>query len=130
VPLSPQIEAALEGVRAYVVDDEPVILRSMRVLLSLWGMQIHTAESATAAEHLFRLHGPPDILIVDLRLDDSEHGAHLAGRLLMTYGECSVMIITGETSSEALRDANADGYPLLQKPIDSDLLRRSIARAI
>jgi len=74
----------------------------MRVLLSLWGMQIHTAESATAAEHLFRLHGPPDILIVDLRLDGSEHGAHLAGRLLRAYGEFSVMIITGETSSEAL----------------------------
>jgi len=119
----------LKGTRVYLVDDETDILKSMRTLLEIWGVAALTADSPEAAERLFGQHGRPDLMIVDLRLGGNEHGAHLADRLRSQYGSFPVLIITGETASEALRQANESGYTLLQKPIAPEVLRRAIASA-
>jgi two-component system, sensor histidine kinase len=121
---------SLEGRRVYVVDDERDIRNSMRALLGIWGVQAATADSVNDAEALFVKSGPPDLLIVDLRLADQEHGSHLAVRLQRQYGTFPVLIITGETSSDALREARASGYALLQKPIAAEVLRREIVGII
>jgi signal transduction histidine kinase/CheY-like chemotaxis protein len=118
--------ASLEGRRCYVVDDERDIRNSMRALLGVWGVRASTADSAQDADALFAQHGSPDLLIVDLRLAGEEHGAHLADRLQKRHGKFPVLIITGETSSDALRAAHERGYMLLQKPIAAEVLRRSI----
>lgn len=123
-------DPSLQGKRVYVVDDELEILKSMRMLLGVWGIAATTAESARAADRIFEQHGPPDLLIVDLRLGENEHGARLADRLQQHYGSFPVLIITGETSSEALLQANERSYTLLQKPITPELLRRAIVTAL
>ncbi len=123
---SAAVLVSLEGRRVYVVDDERDIRNSMRALLGIWGVQASTADSVRDAEALFAKNGPPDLLIVDLRLADQEHGSHLALRLQERYGAFSVLIITGETASDALREAHASGYALLQKPIAAEVLRREI----
>jgi signal transduction histidine kinase/ActR/RegA family two-component response regulator len=124
------VEVSLEHKRVYVVDDELDIRKSMRSLLGVWGVSVMTAESPSAADLLFEQHGPPDLMIVDLRLGQEEHGARVADRLQQTYGQFPVLIITGETSSEALRQANERSYTLLQKPIASEVLRRAIVAAV
>jgi signal transduction histidine kinase len=121
---------SLLGKRVYVVDDEVDILKSMRSLLSVWGITVFTAGSARAADEVFERQGAPDLMIVDLRLGGTEHGAELAGRLRRTYGVFPVLIITGETSSAALREANERSYTLLQKPIAPEVLRLAIAAAM
>jgi signal transduction histidine kinase len=132
VTLSPAqaADATLQGMRVYVVDDETDILKSMRTLLTVWGVQALTADSPAAAQRLFEQHGPPHLMIVDLRLGEGEHGAQLTDRLRLQYGVFPVLIITGESASEALRQANERGYTLLQKPIASEVLRRAVAAAI
>jgi CheY-like chemotaxis protein/two-component sensor histidine kinase len=117
---------SLEGRRIYVVDDERDIRTSMRALLGVWGVQAWTADSVQDADALFAANGPPDLLIVDLRLADEEHGSHLADRLQKRHGDFPVLIITGETASDALREAHDSGYTLLQKPIAAEVLRREI----
>jgi two-component system, sensor histidine kinase len=121
---------SLENRRVYVVDDERDIRNSMRALLGIWGVQVATADSVKDADALFAKSGPPDLLIVDLRLADDEHGSQLAARLQKQYGMFSVLIITGETSSDALREAHDSGYSLLQKPVAAEVLRREIVRII
>jgi signal transduction histidine kinase len=124
------LDPSLKGKRVYVVDDERDILTSMRTLLGLWGIQVATADSPRAAQELFQTSGSPDLMIVDLRLGALQHGAELADRLHEQYGDFPVLIITGETSSEALRSANQRKFALLQKPIAPELLRRSIISAL
>ena len=102
----------------------------MRALLDIWGAVVFTADSPEAAQRIFAQHGRPDLMIVDLRLGEGEHGAQLSDRLRLQYGPFPVLIITGETASEALRQANENGYTLLQKPIAPEVLRRAIAAAI
>ena len=59
-----------------------------------------------------------------------ENGARLACRLQQAYGDFPILIITGGTSSDAVRLANERSYTLLQKPIAPDVLRRAIMTAL
>jgi signal transduction histidine kinase/CheY-like chemotaxis protein len=123
-------EASLHGKTVYVVDDETDIRKSMCALLGVWGVRSAAADSASAADSLFEARGAPDLLIVDLRVGDGEHGAQLADRLRHRFGGFPVLIITGETSSEALRQANESAYTVLQKPIAPEVLRSAMAAAV
>jgi signal transduction histidine kinase/ActR/RegA family two-component response regulator len=123
-------EVSVQGKRVYVVDDERDIRNSMRALCRAWGMQVETAESSDSLERLFAQQGRPDLMIIDLRLGEGEHGAQLAERMQSRHGDFAVLIITGETSSDALREANRSRYTLLQKPIAAEVLRRAIGAAV
>jgi two-component system, sensor histidine kinase len=123
-------EVSLQGKRVYVVDDERDIRNSMRALCRAWGLDVETAESGDSVEQLFARHGPPDLMIIDLRLGEGAHGAQIAERMQSRHGDFSVLIITGETSSDALREANRSRYTLLQKPIAAEVLRRAIGTAV
>jgi CheY-like chemotaxis protein len=125
---NPQAHAdiSLRGVRVCLVDDETDILRSMKHLLNAWGMECFTTDSAVGAEACFKERGRPDLLITDLRLGKGEHGAELALRMRQQYGHVPVLIITGETSSTALREATERGFTLLQKPVVPETLREAI----
>lgn len=123
-------EVSLQGKRVYVVDDERDIRNSMRALCRAWGMQVETAESSDSLERLFAQQGRPDLMIIDLRLGEGEHGAQLAERMQSRHGDFAVLIITGETSSDALREANRSRYTLLHKPIAAEVLRRAIGAAV
>ena len=117
---------ALAGRRIFVVDDEIEILHSMAMLLEMWGAQVDSADGSAAAFVLCERFGVPDLLITDLRLGGTEHGAALATRLRLRFGSFPVLIITGETSSDDLRTASEAGYPVLQKPISNERLRQAI----
>lgn len=119
-------EVSLRGVRVCLVDDEVVILKSMGHLLNAWGMESLVTDSVAGAEKLFLQHGKPDLLITDLRLGKGEHGAELAARMRQQFGEFPVLIITGETSSAALREASERGFKVLQKPVVAETLREAI----
>jgi signal transduction histidine kinase len=128
--ISAAAEVSLRGKRIYVIDDEADILHSMHALLAVWGVDCRTADCAAAADRVFEQHGAPDLLIVDLRLGEDVQGAHLAERLQQTHGNFPILIITGETSAEALRQANERDYTVLRKPIAAEVLRRAIASAV
>ena len=123
-------EVSLRGVRVCLVDDEVVILKSMGHLLNAWGMQSFVTDSVAGAEKIFREQGKPDLLITDLRLGKGEHGAELAARMRQEFGEFPVLIITGETSSAALRAASERGFKVLQKPVVAETLREAIVAAL
>ncbi len=125
--LAGAVEVSLRGKRVYVVDDEVDILHSMRTLLGVWGMETRTASSAGSAADLFEQHGAPDLLLMDLRLGQDVHGAQLAEQLRREHGSFPILIITGETASEALQEATSRNYRVLRKPIAPEVLRQAIA---
>ena len=121
---------AMHGKRIYVVDDELDVLRGTRRLLELWGLEVHGAGSAVAAEELCAAAGPPDLMIADLRLGAAEHGAQLATRLQHSYGKFPVLIISGETSSAALKDLDVGSFPLLHKPATPEAFHAAVMLAL
>ncbi|APW38007.1 hypothetical protein RD110_13050 [Rhodoferax koreense] len=129
VPARVEPAAGLAGLRVMLIDDEDDILKSMTTLLKLWQMRVCTASDGGEAHALMLADGAPDLLVADLRLRAGDHGARLAEQLQARHGRMAVLIITGDTSSEALREAEA-AYPVLQKPITAEALHASILKLL
>lgn len=109
--------------RILVVDDEPQILRALRVVLRDAGFEVVPAE--TAAEALDRAAvRPPQAAIVDLMLPDMD-GVELT-RLLREWSEMPILVLSAvgeeEQKVRALQ-AGADDY--ITKPFGS---RELVAR--
>ena len=116
-----------DGLRVLIVDDEATIRHGMQTLLESWGCSVATAGDVQAAlSELER--GPVDILVADLRLHGTETGATLAAAARDRYG-VPVLLVTGDTGRDRLREAAALGVTLLHKPVSERELRRHIARA-
>jgi len=71
--------SSAKPMRVLVVDDEPQIVRALKVILREAGFQPVAAESASQALDLAALQ-PPDAAIIDLVLPDGD-GVEVARRL-------------------------------------------------
>jgi signal transduction histidine kinase len=117
--------ASVAGAHVLVIDDEQEILHSMGYLLGSWGCLTITAESTReAVDKLTRTGLQPDLIIADYRLREGRTGAQAIATVRQhCRREVPAMIITGDTSEERLREANASGLYLLHKPVAPGRLR-------
>ena len=96
--------------RILVCDDEPQILRALRVILRDAGFEVITAASAEEALDRSAVH-PPDAAIVDLVLPDRD-GVEVT-RSIREWSEMPILVLSavGE-EAEKIRalDAGADDY--------------------
>ena len=110
--------------RVLVVDDEPQILRALRINLRARQYEVSTAASGVQALEQAAAH-PPDLVILDLGLPDMD-GVDVIGGL-RGWTKVPIIVLSGRADSndkvEAL-DAGADDY--VTKPFGMDEL---LARA-
>jgi two-component system KDP operon response regulator KdpE len=117
--------------RVLIVDDEPQILRALRINLTARQYQVRTAADGTAAlrataeEH-------PDLIILDLGLPDID-GVEVI-RSLRGWTPVPIVVLSGRADSrgkvDAL-DAGADDYVTKPFSIDELLARiRSVTRRL
>jgi signal transduction histidine kinase/CheY-like chemotaxis protein len=118
------LEADLRGLRVLLVDDDGAILHSMALLLRSWGCSALCAADADAASALMAQHaGAVDVLVLDLRLPDGASGLQLAQQLQQRWGPRPVLLVSGETDGELLRQASASASKVLFKPVTPEVLR-------
>ena len=80
--------------RVLLVDDEPLLLESMKAILKLSGFDCRTAEGGfDALRHLRET--PPDILISDLRMPNMS-GFELLAIVRRRFPQIAVIVISGE----------------------------------
>jgi two-component system, OmpR family, KDP operon response regulator KdpE len=114
--------------RVLVVDDEPQILRALRINLRVREYQVDVAATGTEALDMAARH-PPDLVILDLGLPDLEGVEVIQG--LRGWTKAPIIVLSGRSDStdkvEAL-DAGADDY--ITKPFGvEELLARMRAAA-
>jgi two-component system KDP operon response regulator KdpE len=106
--------------RVLVVDDEPQILRALRINLRARHYEVFTAATGAQALAVAARH-PPDLVILDLGLPDLDGVEVIAG--LRGWTAAPIVVLSGRTDSadkvDAL-DAGADDY--LTKPFRVDEL--------
>ncbi len=104
--------------KVLVIDDEPQILRALRINLSVRGYEVTTAADGAAALKAAAEH-KPDVVILDLGLPDMSGIEVLEG--LRGWLTAPVIVLSARTDSsdkvEAL-DAGADDY--VTKPFGMD----------
>ncbi len=114
--------------RVLVVDDEPQILRALRINLRARDYQVDVAQTGAEALTMAARH-PPDLVILDLGLPDLD-GVEVIGGL-RGWTQAPIIVLSGRADStdkvEAL-DAGADDY--ITKPFGvEELLARMRAAA-
>lgn len=121
--------SALQGVRVLVIDDDLEILTSMQSLLNTWGCQSWLAENAEQSIDLLnKTKVRPQLIIADYRLRNNTTGADAIQQVRAYYQwDVPALLITGDTSEERLREANASGLYLLHKPVAPARLRMAIS---
>jgi two-component system, OmpR family, KDP operon response regulator KdpE len=109
--------------RVLVVDDEPQILRALRINLRVRDYDVHVASTGAEALEVAGRY-PPDLVILDLGLPDLDGVEVIAG--LRGWTKAPIIVLSGRADStdkvEAL-DAGADDY--ITKPFGvEELLAR------
>ncbi len=109
-----------DGPRVLVVDDEPQILRGLKVVLRQAGFEVETA--ATKSEALDRVAvRPPEILVLDLILPDGS-GVDVCEEV-RGWSRLPIIVLSAvgdEREKVRALDAGADDY--LTKPFGTDEL--------
>lgn len=116
----------LQRLRVLVIDDDQTVLCAMRALLESWNCDCRTAESEAAA--IDCLHDfEPAVIITDYRLRGHRTG-HQALDAIRAFLQRRppVILMTGDTAPDRLREAMAGGVRLLHKPISADTLLEAV----
>ena len=114
--------------RVLVVDDEPQIVRALRINLRVRQYEVHTAATGAQALEEAAAH-PPDLVILDLGLPDMD-GVDVIGGL-RGWTAAPIIVLSGRADStdkvEAL-DAGADDY--VTKPFGVEELLARMRAAV
>lgn len=114
-----------------IADDDPQILRALRVTLSARGYEVVTAQNGTEAINAAIEHHP-DIFMIDLGMPELD-GMHVI-QALRGWTQAPILVVSGRTGAadkvDAL-DAGADDYVTKPFSIDELLARiRALTRRV
>jgi CheY-like chemotaxis protein len=114
---------SVEDTALVVVDDEPDVVESLKVLLELDGYTVHAATSAQDALQLVAVHRPMAV-ILDLGMPVVD-GLTLARRLRELHGpDLPLVALTGWSDVEEREKAELAGVDyVMVKPLDAQALR-------
>ena len=125
MPAVPAPPAA--GKNVVLVEDNPDLVESMRVLLELNGCSVRTFFRARDLLDWAAL-GADHVVVTDYYLPDM-NGVELIARLRARHPALRVMLVTGSREELVLKAARSiPGCELLFKPVDCEDLCRRIER--
>jgi two-component system response regulator MprA len=114
------------SMRVLAVDDDPAVLRLIRLVLLTNGFEICTAvDGVDALQRMESCH--PDVIVLDM------HMPRMDGRTLyrsLRSSGCStpVLVLTADGSAAAARELGAQGH--LAKPFAPEDLREALKSAM
>lgn len=114
--------------RVLIVDDEPQILRALRINLSVRGYEVTTAATGASALRA-AAEVRPDVIVLDLGLPDIDGLEVLAG--LRGWNDTPVIVLSARSDAAekvAALDAGADDY--VTKPFGMDEFTARLRAAV
>jgi two-component system OmpR family response regulator len=110
----PTVRAEIPA-RVLIIDDEPLIRWSLSAGLRLEGFDAVTAASAEEARSVAGQWPGPDVVLIDLRLHDTDVGA-LIEDLRRAAPGCRFLVLT--TSGKDAQRSGMQGVTIITKPFD------------
>jgi DNA-binding NtrC family response regulator len=115
--------------RLLVIDDEPSILHAFRRAFDDPQIELLTAETAAAGEHIVR-EDRPDVIVLDLNLPDRS-GLECFENIKRIDRRIPVIFITGHGTVESAIEATKHGaFDYLFKPLELLELKSLVGKAI
>jgi CheY-like chemotaxis protein len=113
------------GRLAVVVDDDAMVLESLRTILTEWGYEVLAAAGTEqAVARIQEQSRRPDIVIADYRLQNGRTGTEAI--LALFDHPIPGLILTGETDPKFLRECAGHDVGIAHKPITPSQLGRAL----
>jgi CheY-like chemotaxis protein len=126
--------SGVAGRLVVIIDDDPLVLETLRMTLEEYGLSVIAApDCADAVRRLGSAGRMPDLVLADYRLRNGQVGADAIVAIRDAVGsQVPAIILTGELASvgdnvdQPLQDAKRLGAALFRKPIRSTELLEAI----
>ena len=115
-----------------LIEDDPAVLDSSRLLLETLGLKVVTATTASEVFSCLEANGGawPDLIIADQRLPD-ETGVEVIQQIRnASRRHIPAIILTGDTSPEAVKLFETSSLSVMYKPVDCSGLLALIQRLL
>ena len=112
--------------RVLVVDDDSAGLELRRMILERAGYEVAAAADAHRARSLFGA-ARPDIVVLDLRLPEAADGLALIREFRAAAPEVRIVVLSGYTPDLDGRPERAMADRILDKPLRTEMLLRTLA---
>ncbi|EAZ99978.1 ATP-binding protein [Marinobacter sp. ELB17] len=121
----PSFVHGFAGILVMVIDNEPAILASMKLLLECWGcLVIASPDEHQALEYLRQTNNVPAALLADYHLDDEKTGWQAISAIRKLLGTpVPAALITADRGDELRTLMRAQGLSILNKPVKPNRLR-------
>ena len=123
-------DVSLEQRRVLIVDDDSAILHAMEGLLRTWGCHAVGAASPDQVERLLKHDPHVDLVLMDDMLHDDMSGLELALELTSVVPRERIIMATGNVNSARLATIREEGFEVLVKPVDHQVLRQALMDAL
>lgn len=115
--------------RIFIVDDEPLMCKSLRLLLENEGHEVSTVTLAREAMALFR-QAEYDLVLLDINMPEMD-GLQLMDEIRTSRPETFVIMITGRASvNSAVAALRKGAFDYLRKPFEHDELLNTVRNAL
>jgi two-component system CheB/CheR fusion protein len=112
-----------------IVDDDPVVLDMLRLLFDDQGQRTIVAADGHQALEFTEGSNMPDLIVADYNLPNGITGLEIIARLqARAQHPIPAIILTGDISTESLRDIAGHGCVHLNKPVRAKDLTRLVQR--
>jgi|SRR5690348_5353973 DNA-binding response OmpR family regulator len=111
--------------RLLIVDDEPSVLLTYRMLLEHQGYEVVAASSSEEAEASLR-ESQFDAVLCDLSLERDRSGFDVFRVAREKYQSVPCILLTGYANREVAERAEQNGVQVLYKPIEVEELLKTI----
>jgi DNA-binding NtrC family response regulator len=123
------IDGSLPMPKLLIVDDEPSVRLSIRMVLNREDLVIFEAETPDEAKRI-TLEESPDVVLLDIRLG-AVSGLELFHELHRLDPKSLVIFVTGfGTAETAIQAMKLGAYDYLTKPLDAKQLKRVVEQAL
>jgi signal transduction histidine kinase/ActR/RegA family two-component response regulator len=131
-PVAAPPGAMIAGALIVLIDDEEAILQAMAELFDNWKLDLVAAKSAAEALHLLnRLGRTPDVIVSDYRLPGATDGLAVIAHIRAHFQhEIPAVLVTGDTSPDAIQRITLAGFAILHKPLRPAKLRALLTHLI
>ncbi|MGB3246591.1 MAG: PAS-domain containing protein [Sulfitobacter sp.] len=128
VPQMPDIDSELDGHIVMVIENDPDVLYANTEWLELCGASVLAVQSSQEAIRLVDDMGiPPDVILADYQLDDSDTGIRAITMVRSRTGvNVPAVLITADRSREVAQLGAEHGVVVLPKPVELPRLRALI----
>lgn len=126
----PPVVTNLNGLGVLLIEDNPDMRDATQLFLESLGARVILAATGVEAMTLFDTSDRQiDLLIADYRLP-GQNGIEVIGEIQKASGRrIPAIVITGDTSAEAVLELESSGHRVLYKPVDSEEFAQAVSQA-